>query len=103
MHRNNHYDGVLSDVWSSGVLLFSMVCGYLPFNEESEEENVRNILKGQYKLPDVEGHILSDDLVEYFFKNLISKLNIFCKELFLYFLNNNNVLTKKFIKLLLNL
>ena len=44
---------------------------------------------------------LRDDLVENFFKNLISKLNIFCKELFLYFLNNNNVLTKKFIKLLL--
>ena len=41
-----------------------MVCGYLPFNEESEEENVRNILKGKYKLPEEEGIKLSDDLVD---------------------------------------
>ena len=52
MHRNDPYDGIHSDVWSSGVLLFSMVCGFLPFNEEDEEENIRNILKGNYYIPE---------------------------------------------------
>jgi len=54
MHRGEPYDGILSDVWSSGVLLFSMVCGYLPFNEEDEYENIRNIIKGNYYIPEDE-------------------------------------------------
>ena len=41
---------------------------------------------------------LRDDLVDDFMKNLILKLNIFCKELFLYFLNYNTGLTKKVIR-----
>ena len=61
MHKGEPYDGILSDVWSSGVLLFSMVCGYLPFNEEDEYENIRNIIKGNYYIPEDE---LSPELTD---------------------------------------
>jgi 5'-AMP-activated protein kinase catalytic alpha subunit len=61
MHRNEKYDGILSDVWSSGVLLYSMVCGFLPFNERNEEDNVKNILKGNYSFPEDE---LSPELID---------------------------------------
>jgi 5'-AMP-activated protein kinase catalytic alpha subunit len=61
MHKGESYDGILSDVWSSGVLLFSMVCGYLPFNEEDEYENIRNIIKGNYYIPEDE---LSPELTD---------------------------------------
>ena len=41
---------------------------------------------------------LREELVEDFLDNLKQKLNIFCKELFLYFLNNNQSLNEKTIK-----
>ena len=41
---------------------------------------------------------LRPELVEDFLENLLLKLNIFCKELFLYFLNNNNALNKRITK-----
>ena len=52
MHKGEAYNPILSEVWSSGILLFSMVCGYLPFSEEDELENINNILKGNYEFPD---------------------------------------------------
>ena len=48
MHRGEEYYGLLSDVWSAGVLLYAMVFGYLPFCEEDEDTNIDNIIKGNY-------------------------------------------------------
>ena len=61
MHNGDPYNPILSDVWSSGILLYSMVCGYLPFSEEDEYENIRNILKGNYELPEED---LSPEIID---------------------------------------
>jgi 5'-AMP-activated protein kinase catalytic alpha subunit len=31
MIRGEGYHGLGADIWSSGVVLFTMVCGYLPY------------------------------------------------------------------------
>jgi 5'-AMP-activated protein kinase catalytic alpha subunit len=31
MINGHHYSGVKADIWSCGVILFSLVAGYLPF------------------------------------------------------------------------
>ena len=51
MILNNSYDPELADVWSLGVVLFVMTCGYLPFSEESDEKNKQMILKGKIEFP----------------------------------------------------
>ena len=52
MHKGEEYYGLLSDVWSAGVLLYAMAFGYLPFCEEDEDVNIDNIIKGNYEIPE---------------------------------------------------
>ena len=62
MHRGEEYYGLLSDVWSAGVLLYAMVFGYLPFCEEDEDTNIDNIIKGNYEIPEEASPQLADFL-----------------------------------------
>lgn len=39
------------DIWSSGITLFAMLCGYLPFDDESKSVLYNKILTCQYKIP----------------------------------------------------
>ena len=63
--KEKPYDPYLTDIWSSGVVLYIIVSGFFPFRGINETELRKNILGGNYpKLKD-----LSDDL-----KDLISKM-----------------------------
>lgn len=45
------YVGYTVDVWSSGITLFAMICGYLPFEENETALLYQKILKGYYEIP----------------------------------------------------
>ena len=47
----NPYDPVKVDLWSLGIVLFTMVCGYLPFCELDTVKLYKKILSGSYKFP----------------------------------------------------
>lgn len=34
MIEGKDYHGTVADIWSSGVILFAMICGYLPFEDQ---------------------------------------------------------------------
>lgn len=45
------YDPAKVDIWSSGITLFAMLCGYLPFDEESKEVLYEKILACKIAIP----------------------------------------------------
>lgn len=45
------YDGFKTDIWCCGIILFAMVCGFLPFEGENDNELFRSILLGTIDYP----------------------------------------------------
>jgi calcium-dependent protein kinase len=37
------------DIWSAGVMLYALLCGYPPFLSENEDEIKRKIMRGKFK------------------------------------------------------
>ncbi len=51
MVEGSKYVGYTVDVWSSGITLYAMICGYLPFEESETSLLYQKILKGFYEIP----------------------------------------------------
>lgn len=51
MISSKRYNGLDVDIWSCGVILFAMVCGYLPFEDANTSLLYKKILSGEYVLP----------------------------------------------------
>ena len=49
MIAGKKYCGPLADIWSMGVILFALVCGYLPFEDPNTSALYKKILSGEYK------------------------------------------------------
>ena len=48
----NKYNGHLIDIWSTGIIVFAMVCGYLPFEDPDNDILFKKILKCKIKYPE---------------------------------------------------
>ena len=48
----NKYNGHMIDIWSTGIIVFAMVCGYLPFEDPDNDILFKKILKCKIKYPD---------------------------------------------------
>ena len=59
------YSGVNIDIWSTGIILYAMTCGYLPFEDKNNDVLFKKIIDLEYKFPD----FLSLNL-----QNLITKI-----------------------------
>lgn len=51
MIAGKKYLGLNADIWSCGVVLFAMICGYLPFEDANTTQLYKKIIAGDYTLP----------------------------------------------------
>ncbi len=51
MIAGNRYHGLASDIWSIGVVLYAMLCGYLPYEDQKTSNLYKKILSADYTLP----------------------------------------------------
>ncbi|KAJ3443365.1 serine/threonine-protein kinase brsk2-like protein [Anaeramoeba flamelloides] len=49
--KGKGYDGQKSDIWACGVVLYALLCGYLPFDEKKYQKLLYKIKKGKYSFP----------------------------------------------------
>ena len=57
------------DLWSCGVILYILLCGYPPFNGQTDKKIIEAVLLGDYTLDEPEWQSVSDQA-----KDLVSKL-----------------------------
>ena len=50
--NGEQYVGAAADIWSMGVILFALICGFLPFEADGIPSLFRKIKNRQYKAPD---------------------------------------------------
>lgn len=57
------------DIWSAGVILYILLCGYPPFNGETDVEIMSAVKKGEFDFPEEEWSVITKEA-----KELISKM-----------------------------
>ena len=51
MIAGQEYQGLRVDIWSCGVILFALVCGYLPFEDPDTTNLYKKIIRGDFQIP----------------------------------------------------
>eukprot|EP00758_Cryptobia_borreli_P003114 Tbor_TRINITY_DN3537_c0_g1::TRINITY_DN3537_c0_g1_i2::g.2901::m.2901 len=48
--KERGYNGIIADIWSCGVVLFVMLAGYLPFDDQNMNALFNKIERGEYRM-----------------------------------------------------
>lgn len=51
MIAGKKYAGSNVDIWSCGVIMFALICGFLPFEDPDTSKLYKKILSGEFKTP----------------------------------------------------
>ncbi len=63
MVSGKKYNGFKIDIWSTGIILYAMLCGYLPFEDKDNDLLFKKILECKLELPH-HLSLLSKDLIK---------------------------------------
>ena len=64
MIKGNKYNGINSDIWSLGIILYLMLFQELPFMDADVKRLYKKILEGKYEIPEDKINIVSKDAID---------------------------------------
>ena len=51
MVSGKKYEGIGVDIWSCGIIMFALICGYLPFEDPNTSILYNKIVSGEFTIP----------------------------------------------------
>ena len=76
MLKGETYKGSTVDIWSIGVVLYAMICGFLPFEGNDNSELYKKIIDGKYSIPSHVSNNCRDLLHQMLITNPKKRINI---------------------------
>ena len=71
------YNGFKVDIWSCGIVLFAMLCGYLPFDDKSDDKIIfKKIVENDIKYPYFLSDMARDIITKLLIKDPNKRINI---------------------------
>ena len=70
------YNGALIDIWSSGVILYTILTGQLPFNEKQANKLYQKIRECKYTIPKTVPDAAKDLITRMLQKNPLDRITI---------------------------
>lgn len=101
MVKGKKYDGFNIDIWAIGVILFAMLCGYLPFEDDENDNDIlfSQIIKNKIEYPSFLSELSLDMLKRILVSDPLKRITVDEIKKHEFYLKGEKIYNEKFKKI----